>query len=142
MLDPPLCFPDPMVLRPIDARTWELASDYVVPAFGFSMRIPALFRFDMASVPHPVWTLIGATDLGRAAPLAHDWLYQHGGMCSGLVEPFRRVRADRLFRVLMQMEQVIGWRRWVAWAAVRLAGWACWRKAPVRLDEMNTHRHS
>lgn len=133
-----LAFPDRPVMRPLHGDTWELAADYTVPAFGFSMRIPAGFVTDRASVPRPFWPLISPAECGAVAPLAHDWLYQHGGNASGLIEPLSRVRVDRLFRVLMQLEQVLGWRRWAAWAAVRVAGWAAWRKADERIVTLQT----
>jgi len=135
-----LAFPDPPLLRPIGHGTWQLASTYVVPAFGFSMRIPEGFVTDLASVPHWTRSLVGTEDLGAVGAIAHDLLYQQGGYASGLVEPLRRVRVDRLFRVLMQMENVIGWRRWVAWAAVRIAGWACWKSAPRRVARLQERR--
>ena len=129
-------FPDPPLLCPIGRGMWQLAGDYVVPAFGFSMHIPAGFITDLASVPHFLRSLVGTEDVGAVGAIAHDWLYQHAGWADGLVEPLRRVRVDRLFRVLMQMENVVGWRRWVAWAAVRCAGWACWKRAPERIEKL------
>ena len=137
-----LCFPDPPVLSPIGGGEWRLASDYIVPAFGYSMKIPAMFVTDLASVPACLRSLVGTEDLGAVGAIAHDMLYQHAGMCSGLVAPFSRVRADRLFKVLMQLEGVAGWKRAVAYLAVRCAGWACWRKAPQRLVKLQSHGSS
>lgn len=131
-----LVFPEPPVLRPLGGGMWELASDYWVPMFGTPVRIPAGFRTDLASVPHFLWSLIGSTDLGGAAPIAHDYGYQLGGRVGGLALPRRQV--DRLFRTLMQLERVLGWRRWTAWAAVRAAGWACWRRAPERAGALQS----
>jgi len=137
-IDGVLAFPDPPVMIPLGGDTWQLASDYTVPAFGFSMRIPKGFVTDRASVPRFLWPIISPADCGAVAPICHDHLYQAGGFASGLVEPFPRRKVDRLFRMLMQLEMVYGWRRWAAFWAVRLFGWAAWHKADERMVEVQS----
>jgi len=133
-----LAFPDPPVMIPLGGDNWKLAADYIIPAFGFSMRLPGGFVTDRASVPRLFWPIISPADCGAVAPVAHDWLYQHGGDASGLLAPMTRRKVDSLFRLLMRLERVLGWRRWAAWAAVRLAGWACWHKSEERIEELQS----
>jgi len=127
-------FPDPPLMCPIEPGLWRLECDYAVPADGYTIMIPALFLTDLASVPHLVRSLVGTEDLGAVGALAHDHLYQNAGWVDGLPAPFTRRKVDWLFRNLMKLEGVTGWagwKRWVGWAAVRVAGWACWRRDRV-----------
>src|SRR5262245_11715481 len=58
---------------------WELVETYRFAPSSFSFTILAGFRFDLASVPRLAWPLIGPFELSLVAPLAHDFIYRHGG---------------------------------------------------------------
>lgn len=124
-------FPERPELRMLGGGQWQLCHDYIVPIelakIRGSLDIPAGFITDLASVPRPIRLLIDRTELGGAAPIAHDYLYQHGG-CYTFDHCLRRRQVDRLFLVLMRKEGVRRWKRLMGWSAVRLAGWACWHK--------------
>ena len=96
-----------------------------------AITVPAGFRFDLSSVPRVFWSLIAPFELSIAAPLAHDFLYRHGGQPpAGSIEPprtYTRAEADRLFLTIMQAEGVAPWRRIPAYLAVRLFGRSSWR---------------
>ena len=80
--------------------------------------IPAGFITDFASIPRPLWSVIGHP-AGRYAQAAvlHDWLYRCGQVS--------RSRADAIFREAMEVLGVPTWQRWAMWAAVRIGGrWA------------------
>jgi hypothetical protein len=120
-------FPDRPVMSPLGHGLWLLADEYCVPVSGHWMPIPAGFRTDLASVPRLLRVLIQQDELGAAAPIGHDALYQWGGRIDADHTLTRR-QVDAWFRLLMRLEQVPAWRRGVAWLAVRVAGWTCWRK--------------
>lgn len=88
-----------------------------------AVTVPAGFLTDFASIPRVVWSVIGHP-AGRYAQAAvlHDWMYRSGSV--------RRSRADELFRESMLVLGVPAWQRWAMWAAVRVGGWAAYRKAP------------
>jgi hypothetical protein len=89
--------------------------------------IPTGFRYDLASIPRPFRPLMETADLGITPPLVHDHLYRHAGRVGGY--RYSRARADRLFKELMKVEGVPGWRWRLAYAAVRLGGGAAWERA-------------
>lgn len=133
-----LHFPDRPELRNLIGGTWELCHDYGVPCYGATLVVPAGFLTDLASVPKPFRGIIDKTSLGGASVIAHDFLYQHGGRTDGV--DLTRRQVDALFDTLMHLERIPAWRRTVAWLAVRVAGWAVWKKAPVRRARLEARR--
>lgn len=119
--------PGPVIVTyDVRARAWELVEPYPLDRPGFSLRIPAGFQFDLASIPRFFWRVIAPFELSLSAPLVHDFLYAcQGHPPEGTVVPprtFTRLESDRLFLVLMRLEGVPLWRRWLAYCAVRLFG--------------------
>jgi hypothetical protein len=88
------------------------------------------YEFDLASVPRVAWPVIAPFELSILAPLFHDLLYEFKGRPpAAAVRPYRtftRQEADDLFLRLMTLEGVSGWRRALAYTAVRAAGWTYW----------------
>jgi len=121
-------FPTPPSLQPLGNGAWRLPEDYEFPVARLWTTVPGGFLTDLASVPRWLTPFIQRDELGGAAPVIHDFLYQTGG--AGLEPPLKpalsRRQVDALFRMFMRLEEVPAWRRGVAWGAVRLAGWACW----------------
>lgn len=120
---------NPPVLVP-SGSSYYLVAPLVVEVDGLPIRVPEQFKTDRASVPRLVWLLIGPHELGAAAPIVHDWLYATRGNGQ-----WTRRTVDRLFRQLMTVEGVIRWRRWLAWAAVRVGGWTAWPPQPGDLHD-------
>jgi hypothetical protein len=103
---------------------WESEHAVVVPDVdrGRELRIPAGFRYDLASIPRWLWPIIAPHELSLIAPLAHDWLYRNHDA------RYTRPEADNLFRDLMRRERVPKWRRASAYAAVRAFGAQAWER--------------
>ena len=124
---------DTPVLSFIVGKGWLLVDAWSTEVEGMTLTVPSGFRFDLASVPRPLWWLIAPFDCSIEAPLAHDALYRFRGQPpAGWLTPAGRLRrrdADRWFRLLMAREDVAGWRRVCAWLAVRLAGWWPWLRS-------------
>ena len=85
---------------------------------GATWTVPAGFESDGASVPRLALVLIAPWDRAERASWLHDWLYE--------TRSTARSTADWLFRRAMADDGVAAWRRWLVWAAVRLAGGAVW----------------
>lgn len=113
---------------------WELGEDVRISvevlASPITIRIDAGYLFNLASIPRPVYPLIAPFELSVLAPLVHDFIYDHEGICpQWTVEPYRtftRKEADILFLALMAKEQIPAWRRKPAYRAVRLFGSGRW----------------
>jgi len=107
---------------------WQTARAWNPRVNGTTLRIPAGYRTDLASVPRVLRGFVNTYELGGVGPpLIHDVIYQARGLpeCVPSVR-FTRRAADRLFRDQMA-EAGVGWRkRWLAWAAVRVFGWLPW----------------
>jgi hypothetical protein len=114
-------------VQPLGDGVWRLEHEYQYPVMGLWATVPAGFEYDLASVPRALTPFIQPDELGRSAPLVHDWLYQNHGLFAALEAPLKRRQVDALFRLLMLLEQVPAWRRYWAWLAVRLGGWLAWR---------------
>lgn len=95
---------------------------------ALSLKIPAGFEFDLASVPKALWWRIAPSDLSIVAPLAHDFLYRYQGKPPGHGFALTRAEADQLLRDLAMREGVWPVRAWMAYLAVRAFGWLPWRK--------------
>lgn len=90
------------------------------PVSGKYLRIPAGFLTDLASIPRGFRWLITGHDGTRKPAVVHDWLYRNTiGTRKG---------ADLIFRAGMRETGVPAWKRELAYRAVRLGGWATWKK--------------
>ncbi len=122
---------------PVNGRPeWELLDEvrHRDPVLGCTLIAPKGYKFDLASVPRPLWSLIAPFDLSTLAPLFHDLLYEFRGLLpsADYVTPhppprrFNQKDADDLFLRLMMVEGVPAWKRNAAYVAVRSAGWTYW----------------
>jgi hypothetical protein len=122
----------PIPVIPLGNGMWRLDREVVHHDAKLACTLTARkgYEFDLASVPRVVWPVIAPFELSILAPLFHDLLYEFKGRPpADLVQPFRtftRQEADDLFLHLMEMERVSGWRRNLAYTAVRAAGWVAW----------------
>lgn len=93
------------------------------------IHVGAGFVTDLASIPRFARIIIPKLGKYNKAAVIHDALYmgalavpynvQYGG--------FTRKQADLCFRDAMEDLGVAKWKRWVMWAAVRVAGRFAWR---------------
>lgn len=118
--------------------TWKLLVDLVYEGSDQRFVIPAGYITDYASSPKFMRWLIDNDDTYLLAAIVHDWLITHG-IPAGLVTSRD---ADGIFRRIMREEKVSVPKRWVMWAAVRVAalgsphrkpGRQFWRDAPLVL---------
>ena len=103
-----------------DTKRWRLENTVTIEG----VRIPVGFEFDLASIPRLLWPLIAPFELSIGAPLLHDYLYVNRGLGQ-----FTRKQVDKMFRKVMKDEGIWAWRRWPAYAAVRLLGFLAWRES-------------
>jgi len=128
-MTPPLLFPDPLYVR-IDGWHGDNAI-YVLEHYqrcctslGW-VTIPTGFRSDGLSIPSFAWPIVGlASGPAFRAGLLHDFLYSKA---SDRQITVTRKQSDELFLEAMY-NLGIGWSRNVIYAAVRMAGWKCWKK--------------
>ena len=83
--------------------------------------VPDGTRTDFASIPRPLWSLIGHP-AGRYAQAAvlHDYLYRSGRL--------PRARCDALFLEAMEVLGVPWLQRCLMWAGVRVGGFMAYTK--------------
>lgn len=109
---------------------WRLDQAYGYDDNGTLITVPAGFMFDLASVPRPFWWLIAPFELSITAPLLHDFLYANAGAPpTDMITPYRtysRKQVDTIFTEIMRLEGVVGWRRKLAYWAVRWFGGGVW----------------
>jgi hypothetical protein len=122
--------PAPIISYIEKEKLWRLEETYSYSHTGHQITVPAGYKFNLASVPRLFWFLIAPFELSIAAPLIHDFLYDYRGVPpDGSITPpktYSRKEADGIFREIMEKENVVGWRRFFAYWAVRLFGWFAW----------------
>jgi hypothetical protein len=128
-------FLDPLDVRKLGKRRWMTLARmcYESDVLGSTIRVPAEFITDFASVPRTplAWWLVG--DTSHRAAVVHDYLYQHP-------DTGNRALADDVFREAMKYDDQDpepAWRRTLAWAGVRVGGWWAWNRHHERAAELN-----
>ena len=89
-----------------------------------NLTVPAGFRSDGASVPRFFWRLVvpPGDALALRAAILHDFIYRTRP------EGWSRAEADRLFLAVMILDGVPVSRAYLAWAGVRIGGFAAWKE--------------
>lgn len=85
---------------------------------------PIGFKTDFASVPRIISNIVPRVGILRDAAIIHDYLYR----TEGDKGRFTRAQSDKVFCQAMKELGVPWWRRKLAWAGVRIGGWASWIK--------------
>lgn len=119
-------FFDPLVLEYIDGRDWKVTKGFRYwhddgTLAGRTFVVPAGFTTDFASVPRFFWRLFPPTGKYGKASVIHDFCYR-----TGIVS---RRAADAIFFDAMRHLGVRFPTRYLMWSAVRVFGWAAYRKA-------------
>jgi hypothetical protein len=102
-----------------------------------TIRVPAKFVTDLASIPQILWNILPPIGAYDAAAVVHDYLYTLGGFERSLAarsgyEPLRyiehvtRGQADRVLLEAMEVLDVEWWKRRAIYAGVRVGGWKAW----------------
>lgn len=102
-----------VVVRQVDARFWELQEQLVYRGTDQEFTVPAGFVTDFASIPRLVVWLIPRYGVYTKAAILHDFV--SGG------DEVNHADADGLFRRALRELGVSVPRRWMMWAAVRVA---------------------
>jgi len=113
-----------VVLVMPSGKTFKVAREFTYVWFNIPLHVPVGFVTDFASIPKICRLLIPKLGRYTKASVIHDALYQDA--ISDWT--FTRALADQCFREGMKELGVIAWKRWAMWFAVRLVGWALWRK--------------
>ena len=111
-------------LHPGDEKNVELVGNLRFSVNGHVAAIPSGFRFDGASAPRAVRWIFDSDDGGYRPPCVHDILYKYRGEYQGL--DLSRAQVDRIFLLHMKQDGVPRWKRWAAYAAVRIGGLTRW----------------
>lgn len=109
-------------VRAIAGGKYKLLSDlnWRSPRGREHIRVPAGFVTDFASIPRGFrWLLTGHGGTRKPAVI-HDYLYR--------LNVTTRKEADLMFKLTMRETNIPGWKRELAYRAVRLGGWLAWRK--------------
>ncbi len=107
-------------VRVISKGRVQLLADfsYRIPNTADIIIVPKGFMSDFASIPRGFRWLITGAGKTRKPAIIHDWLYSQG--------IGTRKRADEVFRTAMK-ESGMGWKRHVAYRAVRMGGMFAWQ---------------
>lgn len=106
-----------IAVRQVDDTTWELLEPVRYQGAEQRFEVPDGFHTDFASVPRVVAWLLPRYGRYTRSAILHDWLWAEAA--AGRIS---RVDADGIFRRSMRELEVAFLRRWLMWAAVRLAG--------------------
>ena len=85
---------------------------------GLTIRVPAGFKTDLASIPQALWNVLPPVGRYDRAAVVHDFLYRNNGVT--------RKQADDVLLEAMEVLGVRATQRWVIYAGVRLGGWKPW----------------
>lgn len=114
-----------------DGRTWKVVNEfdvYLGPGItDYTIKVPAGFETDFASVPRILWNILPPTDKWGKAAVVHDYIYRSGGRLDEKVS-ISRFWADYIFLAGMHTLGVPWWKRYAMFVAVRLFGWRSFRK--------------
>ena len=117
-------FPEQPDLAPISEDLYLNRVEYIYCPARPEIRVPAGFKTDILSAPHPLWWVFPPDGIYRAAALIHDLLYNAEGNLNGWI--YSRAEADGYLLEIMTRLGIPPWKRFLAWAAVRLFGGSHW----------------
>ncbi|WP_067545795.1 DUF1353 domain-containing protein [Nocardia crassostreae] len=102
-----------LVVEEVDGEYWLLREPLIYRADVQEFAIPSGFRTDFASVPRVLVWLIPRYGVYTRAAILHDFLIRSAAVS--------KADADGIFRRAMREAGVSVPRRWMMWAAVRIA---------------------
>jgi len=114
-----MAFVDPRaVVQQLTPKTWALLEPMCYEGAYQRFEVPAGFVTDFASVPRLVAWLIPTYGIYTPAAILHDYFWD--GLRQGTAE-ISRADADGIFRRCLRELGVSLPKRWMMWAAVRMA---------------------
>jgi len=113
-------FASPLIVRPLpDGRNWQLVEGFEFRYNGKTLKVPAGFVTDFASVPRIFWNILPPWGRYGKAAVIHDYCYRTACLS--------RRMCDRLFLEAMRALSVPAWKRYIMWLAVRCFGQYAYR---------------
>lgn len=116
-------------LRYLDGTNWLVLKEFTDHAIGYDpVTVPILqynnvqygFVTNLASIPRPLWSIIGHPAMFGPEAVIHDWLY---------AEKRRpRKECDDIFRILLLQRGVPSTKAWAMYWGVRAVGWRVWNR--------------
>lgn len=103
------------IIKYLGNNTWELCQSIVICGY----KIPKGFKFDLATTPRFLWSILPPFGKYNAASTVHDYLYVN--------KMITREQADKIFLSQMKSDGV-GLIRYPMYWYVRLLGWVKWNK--------------
>jgi hypothetical protein len=120
----PSSFETPLQVEFEGPNTWKVIEEFdyfLVWGQPETIRVPAGFVTDFASIPRIFWNILPPTGKYGKAAVVHDYLYVMGGHLPDGREYTKR-EADRIFYDAMGVLGVNGFIRWTMWKAVSRFG--------------------
>jgi len=118
------------IIVPTDNGLYKLYSDfeYTCPKYNVSVYVEAPFIFDGASIPKPLWSIIGSPFLPRyiGPALVHDNLYRYARDKYGKI--VNRRLSDKVFAHALKLNEVRRKKRFILYYGLRNLGMFSWRK--------------
>ena len=127
-----MSFKTELCLKVIGDQAYEVTEPLVYDNGLFIIQVNPKFDFDGASIPKPLWSVIGSPMTGgyQRAGCLHDALYAS--------EYFDRQTCDGIFLEAMASDGVSYVKRYAMYWAVRSAGWTVWKNHNE--EEVNAYR--
>lgn len=121
-------FPDTAVFKDAgmrgDCRIFELTESFrYYYSNTWMIIVPAGFQTDGASIPRIFWNILSPFGSYFPAALVHDYLYSKASTCN-----LTREQADGVFLQAMKDIGVGFVTRRIIYSAVRLGGWASYKR--------------
>jgi hypothetical protein len=107
-----------VAVKQLDAKQWEVLAQLVYEGKTDKYTVPVGQRTDFASVPRVCIWLLPRYGTYTKAAILHDYLWREMAAKGTM----RWSDADGIFRRAMRELGVAFLRRWIMWAAVRIAG--------------------
>ena len=103
-------------VRVVEAIRYDVAG---YPGCNHALEIEAGYTFNGASIPRPLWSLIGTPFKPEYLEAAcyHDWICEHAERYT------HRTAGDEVFLQLLTDAGVPYWRRTVMFLGVRICSW-------------------
>lgn len=125
---PEAYFPDPFRVESLDynnnKRWWKLTHYFRYLSSLGIITVPTGFKTDLASIPKAFQNIFDPAGPWMPAAIIHDFLYSK---FSDQHFKLSRKQCDDIFLEAMY-NLGIGWERNVIYAAVRIGGWASFKK--------------
>ena len=115
----------------LGSRQWEITKDWHFSVHGAQHVIPKGFQFDGASVPKFLATFLSPVGVLLVGGLVHDYIYKHRVLLKKdktVARVYEQKEADVLFRDIGISVNGFVFMNYLAYYALRLAGFVAWSK--------------